>query len=339
MRRLHTPRRGQLPTWPYFAAAMKRFDRIAALLIQLQAHRVVKGADLAARFGVSLRTMYRDLRTLEQAGVPLSSEAGVGYSLADGYRLPPVMFTREEATALLMAEELVAQLTDAHTAALSRTAMDKLRAVLRRPDRDYLAALSPRITILPARHPHGTPPLAANLHQLLLGSIASRQVVALDYRAGYPGVPSQREVESIGIYFGQYWHLVAFCRLRQAFRDFRLDRIAGLRVLDEQFVARPDTLQTYWAENAARRPVQAAVVRFAPEVLPHVHENKHHFGWVQETPLAEGGLEVAFRVGCLDTLARWLLLFAGQVAVVSPPELRQRARALAQAAVAALGEE
>ncbi len=318
---------------------MNRFDRIAALLIQLQAHRVVKGADLAARFGVSLRTVYRDLRTLEQAGVPLAGEAGVGYSLAEGYRLPPVMFTREEATALLVAEELVAQLTDAHTAALSRAAMDKLRAVLRRTDRDYLAALSPRITILPARHPHGTPPLAANLHQQLLGSIANRQVVALDYRAGYEGAPSQRQVEPIGIYFGQYWHLVAFCRLRQEFRDFRLDRIAGLRVLAEQFAARPDTLQTYWAAQAARRPLLVAVVRFAPEALPHVHENKHHFGWTQEVPTADAGLEVTFRVGCLDTLARWLLLFAGQVAVVSPPELRQRARALAQAAVAAMDGE
>lgn len=318
---------------------MNRFDRIAAILIQLQAHRLVKGPDLAARFGVSLRTVYRDLRTLEQAGVPLSSEAGVGYSLAEGYRLPPVMFTREEATALLMAEELATQLTDAHTAALSRAAMDKLRAVLRRPDRDYLAALRPRITILAARHPQRPLPLAANLHQQLLGSIATRQVVALDYRAGYQGVPSQREVEPIGIYFGQYWHLVAFCRLRQEFRDFRLDRIAGLRVRDEQFAARPDTLQTYWREKAAQQSFHIAVVQFSPDALPHLHENKHYFGWVQETANVGGGLEVTFRVGCLDSLARWLLLFAGQAVVVSPPELRPRMRELAQAALAALGAE
>lgn len=317
----------------YIAIAMNRFDRIAAILIQLQARRVVKGQELAARFGVSLRTVYRDLRTLELAGVPLCGEAGVGYSLAEGYRLPPVMFSREEATALLMAEELVAQLTDAHTAQLSRAAMDKLRAVLRRADRDYLEALGPRITILPARHPHGTPPLATNLHQQLLNSIVTRQVVALDYRAGYAGAPTQRQVEPIGIYFGQYWHMVAFCRLRQEFRDFRLDRIAGLQVHSEQFEPRPDTLQTYWAAKAAQRQVQMAVVRFGPEALAHLHENKHHFGWAWEESLPDGGLEVTFHVGCLAMLARWLLLFAGQVAVVSPPELRQQARALAQAAV------
>ena len=318
---------------------MNRFDRIAALLIQLQARRLVKGQDLAARFGVSLRTIYRDLRTLELAGVPLCGEAGVGYSLAEGYRLPPVMLSREEVTALLMAEELVAQLTDAHTARLSRAAMDKLRAVLRRADRDYLETLSPRITILPARHPHGTPPLAANLHQQLLTGIATRQVVALDYRAGYVGTPTQREVEPIGLYFGQYWHMVAFCRLRQEFRDFRLDRIAGLAVRAEQFEPRPDTLQTYWAAKAAQRQVQTAVVRFAPEALPHVHETKYHFGWAEEKALPADWLEMTFQVGCLTMLARWLLLFAGQAVVVSPPELRQQARALAQAAVQGFGEQ
>ncbi|MBC8083328.1 MAG: HTH domain-containing protein [Hymenobacter sp.] len=81
---------------------------MTAILIQLQAKRSVKGPEMAERFGVSLRTVYRDLRTLEQAGVPLCGEAGVGYSLAQGYRLPPVMFTREETTALLTAEKLPA---------------------------------------------------------------------------------------------------------------------------------------------------------------------------------------------------------------------------------------
>jgi predicted DNA-binding transcriptional regulator YafY len=84
---------------------MNRFDRIVALLIQLQTRRVVSGPALAAQFGVSLRTIYRDIRTLELAGVPVFGEPNVGYSLAEGYRLPPVMFTREEAAALLTAEK------------------------------------------------------------------------------------------------------------------------------------------------------------------------------------------------------------------------------------------
>ena len=88
---------------------MNRFDRITAILIQLQSKKVVKAQDLADRFGTSLRTIYRDIRTLEEAGVPLYGEAGIGYSIVDGYRLPPVMFTKEEAIAFITAEKLMAK--------------------------------------------------------------------------------------------------------------------------------------------------------------------------------------------------------------------------------------
>ncbi|MGO1521121.1 MAG: helix-turn-helix transcriptional regulator, partial [Sphingobacterium sp.] len=85
----------------------KRFDRIVEILIQLQSRRLVKAKDLADHFQVSLRTIYRDIRSLEQAGVPLIGEAGLGYSLVDGYRLPPVSFTKEEALSFASTEKLV----------------------------------------------------------------------------------------------------------------------------------------------------------------------------------------------------------------------------------------
>ncbi|TAJ51095.1 MAG: HTH domain-containing protein, partial [Chitinophagaceae bacterium] len=94
---------------------MNRIDRVTAILIQLQSKRVVKAQEIADRFGISLRTVYRDVKTLEEAGIPVIGEAGVGYSIMEGYRLPPVMFTQEEATALLTAEKLVEKLTDAST--------------------------------------------------------------------------------------------------------------------------------------------------------------------------------------------------------------------------------
>ncbi|RTQ46883.1 YafY family transcriptional regulator [Hymenobacter gummosus] len=314
---------------------MNRFDRITALLIQLQAKRVVKGPELAQHFGVSLRTIYRDLRTLEEAGVPICGEAGVGYSLAEGYRLPPVMFTREEATALLTAEKLAARLADEHTARLSTAAMDKLRAVLRRPDRDYVEALSSRIRVVggPRRHPQPLPAPAAGTQQPLLDAIARQRVVRLDYRAGHQGTPSRRDVEPIGLYFGQHWHVVAFCRLRQEFRDFRLDRIAGLQVLDEAFAPRPDTLQTYWAEQARQWQREVVVVRFGPRALSQVHFEKHHFGWRHElAPDEAGWVEMTLVPCCLEQFGRWMLLFAGQVQVLAPLGLQERVRELARAA-------
>lgn len=313
---------------------MNRFDRIVAILLQLQSRRVVRGTDLAERFGVSLRTVYRDLRTLEEAGVPLCSEAGVGYSLAEGYRLPPVMFTREEATALITAGKLVAQLTDAHTARLSGAALDKLRAVLRGPDRDYLDALSPRITALhPDRHRPGHW-LPENVHQQLADAIATSQVVRLAYRAGHSGTATEREVEPIALYYGQYWHMVAFCRLRQEFRDFRLDRMAEVQVRPELFAPRPDTLQTYWQEKARQRQLMVATVRFAAGARGRVDASKHLIGFSQEVPTTDGGLEITFRVGCLEQLAHWLLLFGPLADIVAPPELRALARQHAPAALA-----
>ena len=97
---------------------MNRIDRLAAILIQLQSKRIVKAQDLADRFQISLRTVYRDISALEEAGVPIIGESGIGYSLADGYRLPPVMFTKEEATSFLTAEKLVEKFTDRQTNAI-----------------------------------------------------------------------------------------------------------------------------------------------------------------------------------------------------------------------------
>ena len=311
---------------------MNRFDRITAILIQLQARRVVKGQDLAERFDVSLRTVYRDLRTLEEAGVPLYGEAGVGYSLVEGYRLPPVMFTREEATALLTAEKLAAQLTNPHMARLMGAAMDKLRAVLGHSDRDYLAELSPRVTVLQPWLHRATAPPSSNTHQQLLTGIATHRVVALDYRAGYHGAATQREVEPIGLYYGQYWHLVAYCRLRQEYRDFRLDRITSLQLCEEQFEPRPETLQSYWAERARHHPGTTVVIRLRPEALGYAQENKHYFGWLREQETPEGLVEMTLQPLQLESIARWLMLFGANVRVVSPPELQQRLRDLAREA-------
>jgi predicted DNA-binding transcriptional regulator YafY len=90
----------------------KKFDRTLAILTQLQSKKIVRAQELAERFGVSLRTIYRDMRSLEASGVPLYGEAGTGYSLVDGYKLPPVMFTREEAASFIAAEKLVQKFTD-----------------------------------------------------------------------------------------------------------------------------------------------------------------------------------------------------------------------------------
>lgn len=103
----------------------KRFDRIVHILIQLQSKRIVKAQELAIRFDVSLRTIYRDIKSLEQAGIPIIGEAGTGYSLIDGYRLPPIIFTKEEALSFIGAEKLMQKYMDSHLIADFQSAIFK----------------------------------------------------------------------------------------------------------------------------------------------------------------------------------------------------------------------
>jgi predicted DNA-binding transcriptional regulator YafY len=143
--------------------------------------------------------------------------------------------------------------------------MDKVRAVLRRPDRDHLAALAPHIQVFAPRDQ----PADTASYQQLVTAIATRRLVRLHYQAPETDAPTVRNIEPIGLYLSRHWHVVAYCRLRQGFRDFRLDRIQQLELREEVVVPRPKTLQQYWAEAAHRRPTEKVVLHYQPTaVLP-----------------------------------------------------------------------
>src|ERR1041384_5468072 len=128
---------------------MNRVDRLVAIALRLQSRRVVRAEDLATHFEISIRTIYRDIAALGEAGVPIMGEAGVGYSLVKGYHLPPVMFTAEEASALSVGGKLVDHLTDASLHKEMETALLKIRSALPRERQDYLDRLE-RLTAVVA---------------------------------------------------------------------------------------------------------------------------------------------------------------------------------------------
>ncbi|HEX2934072.1 MAG TPA: HTH domain-containing protein, partial [Bacteroidales bacterium] len=126
---------------------MNRIDRLSAILIHLQSKKWVTAGEIADRFGMSLRTVYRDLKALEEAGVPVGAEAGKGYYLVDGYRLPPVMFTREEAGAMLMAEKMVEKFTDNSVKEHYQSAMYKIKSVLPDIEKQFVSDLNCNIEV------------------------------------------------------------------------------------------------------------------------------------------------------------------------------------------------
>lgn len=302
---------------------MNRIDRITAILIQLQSRKIVKANDIADRFDISLRTVYRDIRTLEKAGVPIIGEAGVGYSIMDGYRLPPVMFSKEEATAFITAEKLVDKMADSPTADRYKDAMYKLRSVLRSEEKGMLEDIEDVIYI----HKYKQRNKPKYMYEVLK-SISDEQAVQLEYEAGYKQEVTTRTVEPVGIYFiSDNWHLVGWCKLRNDYRDFRLDRIRCLSNTAESFEQEKIRLDEYVRDYLNRNCLIEVQIRFNKQVAPFIEEQRLYYGYVSEQ---EDGAYVVMRflTSSIFYFSRWVISFGKMAEVITPDELRKSVKDL-----------
>lgn len=221
----------------------KRLSRLTAILTQLQTKRLLTASELAENFSISKRTIYRDIKALEQAGVPILTEEGKGYSLMDGYRIPPVMFTESEANALITAEQLVLKNKDASLVKDYTEAISKIKSVLRNNTKDKANLLSNRIVSGQNTNNERT---SSNLSTLQL-ALTNFNLVKIKYYSPDNNQTTERTVEPFAIYTSQEnWLLVALCRLRNDYRAFRLDRIEGLSVQDNRFEPHKITFKEYF---------------------------------------------------------------------------------------------
>lgn len=290
------------------------------MVMQLQGRRVVRAEELAAHFEVTVRTIYRDVAALGEAGVPVVGEAGVGYSLVKGYHLPPVMFTAEEATALFVGAELVKQFSDASLAAPMESSLAKIRSVLPRERQDDLDRLARATAIM------GSPRLPSGIDQRVLlpiqQAIVTRRLLRVKYRGRARAEETMREIEPLGaVYYGGAWYLVGWCRLRQDFRQFKLERIGVLEVLSERFAARPDfSLREHLEKEIGRADSIPARAWFSAEAFERVRRESLT-GLVEARPLRDG-YEVDFLTFSLEWFAHWLLSFGKNANALEPPRLR-----------------
>lgn len=231
---------------------MRRADRLFRIVQMLRRRRVTTAAQLASALAVSERTIYRDMDDLSASGVPILAEAGVGYALAKGFDLPPLMFTRAEVEALVLGARIVRAWADPALARSAEEALAKIESVLPPPLRERI----PHGEIF-APDFHIDPEQRSRL-QPLREAIAERRKLRLAYRDG-EGAASERVVRPLGLFFwGTTWTLGAWCELRQGFRTFRTDRIAVLDPLAETFEPEPgrtlaDLIQAYSASSEAAR--------------------------------------------------------------------------------------
>lgn len=221
----------------------KRLSRLTAILTQLQTKRLLTATELAEKFSISKRTIYRDIRALEQAGVPILTEEGRGYTLMEGYRIPAVMFTESEANALITAEQLIIKNKDESFVKDYTDAISKIKSVLRNNTKNKANLLSSR-TLSGQNADNQT--TSNNLSTLQL-ALTNFNLVAIKYYSPDNNQTTERTVEPFAIYTTQEnWLLIAFCRLRNDYRAFRLDRIQSLSVLFQTFEPHKITFEEYF---------------------------------------------------------------------------------------------
>lgn len=204
---------------------MNRVDRLFGIMMLLQTKKHVTAEKIADKFAISVRTVYRDIKALGELGIPVGFEQPKGYFIMQGYFLPPVSFSTEEANALLLMGTIAYGFADKSIQKHYGNAMDKVKAVLRTSQKETVEHLADNMKLqIPACFVYNFDYLTT-----IQQSITSKTMLEIDYQNTNNEV-SKRQVEPIGlVFYALNWHLIAWCNLRNDYRDFRVSRVLRLQ--------------------------------------------------------------------------------------------------------------
>lgn len=298
---------------------LKKLDRVTAILTQLQSKPVVRAQDLAEKFDVSIRTIYRDVKTLENAGIPIVGEAGNGYSLMDGYKLPPIMFTKEEVLSFITAEKLMQKFSHQSLGNHYQAAMEKVRSVLRYSDKNLIQNIEKQIDVFTTHSSPGDS--LKNVIPIILESIAEKTQLNIEYQT-VDGRVTNRTIEAVGIFFEfNFWYIMAYCILRKDFRQFRVDRIQQISKTQTPFLQEYGQINDYRKSHGNKVKAKLLVDK---KIMGHLVNSKRYYGLVEEVE-TEHGVELTFETEWMtDGFPRWLITFADYATVLEPESLRTR---------------
>ncbi len=223
---------------------MHKSERLFQLVNLLRGRRMAITAEqLAQVLEVTTRTIYRDIQTLQQTGIPVDGEAGIGYRLAPGYQLPPLMFDFEELQALLLGSSMVQAWTDPDLAKAAAKAESKIRAILPEP---LLQKADQQPYQVPKFEKHDN---VRNTHGILRKACEQYLKITMDYQDAQQS-STLRTVWPLGlIFWGERWTLLAWCELRDDFRHFRLDRMIKIQPTSKPFEQIPERSLKYFLDN------------------------------------------------------------------------------------------
>ncbi|GAB3339002.1 HTH domain-containing protein [Marivirga atlantica] len=210
---------------------MDRLTRLTSILIQLQSKKIIVAKEIADRFEISLRTVYRDIKTLQDAGVPIGSENGKGYFLVSGYHLPPIMLNEKEVNTLVTAEKLIQNQEDNSLQSDFSSLLFKIKSVLREFQKENYEKLENRIAPSYLKIP-----FQSNSLSDFKNAIIKNEIVEIIYHSIHKKEISKRTINPLGVYFSnKAWILVSFCNNKKEYREFRLDRITDYKFTNSKF--------------------------------------------------------------------------------------------------------
>jgi predicted DNA-binding transcriptional regulator YafY len=307
--------------------------RLITLLMLLQHQPNQKASDLAEKLGVSVRSLHRYVGMLDEMGIPVYSERGPygGFSLVRGYKMPPLVFTPEEAVAVYLGASLVREMWGKLYQDAAQGALAKLDNVLPEEQR-HEVAWARRTLVTTGMHRASLDPLTPLLEKLRR-AIHEQRRVSMAHRKQNDQQAQKREVEPYAlVHRGGWWYVVGYCRLRRAIRSFRLDRIVELTLLDQTFQIPPDfDIRDHLAivfESESKVQIR---LRFAPHAASIARDLSATWETFDEQP--DGAVIVSLKMPDLQWATSMALGFGPIVTVLEPAELRQSVREWASAIV------
>jgi predicted DNA-binding transcriptional regulator YafY len=302
---------------------MNRIDRLNALMIYLQSRSRVTMDQLEDKFELTRRTIFRDIRALIDGGLPIGGDAGSGYFIVDGYHLPPVIFNKEEASALLLGAKFVQNQADSETSHNYLEALTKVKAVLRFADKEHMDQLEEKITVIPA-HSTAEQGFPDSHLKTIQTALTSHKTLQFEYFSNYNSTFSQREVEPLGlVYYSNRWHLMAHCLLRDDLRDFRTDRIQKVIITQNDFD--PDARKGYASflkRSLMGTDALEAIIEVKARTARFMSDQKYDFGYMSEEPNGEW-IKMTFSTPSYNYFCRWLLSYTDSIRLVAPEALTQ----------------
>jgi predicted DNA-binding transcriptional regulator YafY len=312
--------------------------RLLTLIMLLQRKPGQKAGDLAAGLGVSVRTLHRYVAELEEMGLPVYTERGPygGFSLVAGYRMPPLVFTLDEAVALSLGAGLVGDLWGSLYAEGAAGALAKLENVLPQAQRDEIGWARSALVATGLRR-SGFESTGALLETLRLAIHERRRVEMIYPHGDAPTDPRSVDPYAL-VYRAGRWYLLGFCHLRQAVRIFRFDRIRSLSLSEAHFIPPADLDARKLVEQSFAGQAGVSVrLRFSPGMAQVARDNRTN--WEDLAELADGSVDVVFTAPDLAWAASMVLAYGPGVRVQTPAELRSMVAGWAQGIVAAYAHE